>query len=154
MNPTALDGSSVHDALWESIAVLDEHGTIVSTNSTWATFAALNGGQVGGTGAGVAPSELASVGANYIDVCERSGAQFVANGLRSILSHECQHFDANYACPSPLEDRWFLLQVAQCSGGAIVTHSNVTAQLMAAERDRLAPDDDQLTGLPTLPTGL
>jgi DNA-binding CsgD family transcriptional regulator/GGDEF domain-containing protein len=137
--------SPVLDALWASVAVLDDEGTIVGTNDAWTTFSRLNGGAPTATGVGV----------NYIDLCDRSGANFVATGLRSILFEECAHFDVSYACASPLEDRWYLLQASRVPrGGAVVAHSNITSRLLVEDRTILSADDDSLTGLPTLTTGL
>jgi GGDEF domain-containing protein/DNA-binding CsgD family transcriptional regulator len=142
----AIDRSfTVLDALWASAAVIDPLGCIIHTNAAWATFSDLNGGQ---------PSSN-SIGVNYIDVCERSGARFVAHGLRSVLSNECSHFDVNYACPSPLEDRWFTLNAAPLEGGgALISHANITGQMLVDDRSQLTSDDDVLTGLPLLSSGL
>jgi GGDEF domain-containing protein/DNA-binding CsgD family transcriptional regulator len=154
--------------MWACIAVLDQTGTIVDTNTAWNTFLKLNGGPPNASRLGVShdawaqfskemdeEANLTARGVNYIDLCDRSGAQFVAHGLRSVLSRECLHFDVNYACPSPIEDRWFVLEASQLAGGgAMVGHSNITAQILVEDRAQRAVDDDPLTGLPTLSSGL
>lgn len=136
--------AAAYDALWSSVAVLDDHGVIVATNLSWSTFATLNGGQPASTGVGV----------DYIEVCERSGAHSVAHGLRSILSGECAHFDISYSSPSPLEDRWFVVQAARLATGVLVTHTNITGQMLMNDIADVTVDDDPVTRLPTLARGL
>ncbi len=146
MTPLAVDRSfTALDALWPAVAVVDDQAVIVHTNTAWTTFSDLNGGHASSNACGV----------NYIDVCEQSGARFVAHGLRSVLSHECSHFDVNYASPSPLEDRWFMLNASPIDGGgALISHSNITGQMLVDDRSHLTSDDDMLTGLPLLSSGL
>ncbi len=86
-------------------AVLDATGVVVETNEAWRVFALLNEGRPDATGPGT----------NYLRVCDRAynsgikAAGAVAAGLRSILRGGRGTFELEYACPSPIEDRWFRL---------------------------------------------
>ncbi|MBI5090366.1 MAG: PAS domain-containing protein [Actinobacteria bacterium] len=145
MTSTGLEPVSIghgYEGLWAGVAVLDERGVIVSTNATWDLFQRLNGGR------------SVDIGTNYIDVCERAGSHTVAHGLRSVLKGECAHFDLTYACPSPIEERWFRLEAAAIAGGVLVTHTNVTARMLTNDFGECAADDDPLTRLPTMARGL
>jgi diguanylate cyclase (GGDEF)-like protein len=140
--------SFAFDRLTAIAAVLDESGVIVDTNEAWRLFAHLNDGSIRSTGPGV----------NYLDVCDRAaacgagGAAAAAAGLREILDGAREHFDLEYPCASPNEDRWFLLQASSApvanGAGVVLFHVNMTAR--KAIEDRLAVDAerDELTGLP------
>ena len=129
--------SFAFDRLSAIAAVLDGSGVIIDTNEAWRLFAHLNDGTVSSTGPGV----------SYLDVCDRAaaggteGAAAVAAGLRQILAGEREHFALEYPCPSPDEDRWFLLEAssAPVAGGAglVLFHVNTTSRklLVRAARD-------------------
>lgn len=106
--------------------LLNDRGIIVDTNETWRLFAHLNDGEASATGLGV----------NYLEVCDRaaargSGAAAVAAGLRSILAGESTHFDFEYSCDSPSEERWFRLQASSVpvsdGSGVVLFHVDITA---------------------------
>ena len=128
--------------------VLDAHGVILDTNESWRLFTHLNEGDVASSGCGT----------SYLDVCDRSaaagveGAAEVAAGLRQVLDGERDRFDFEYPCPSPIEDRWFLLQAAAApvvaGSGAVVQHIDITARKLAADAMTALADNDALTGLP------
>jgi len=140
--------AAAFDRLGACAAVLDSNGVIVDTNRAWRLFAHLNDGAALSTGIGV----------NYLDVCDRAAAAGVhvsgdvASGLRQILSGERDQIDAEYPCPSPTEDRWFLLQASAlpvCDGaGAAVFHVDITPRKQLTDRLGVLADHDPLTGLP------
>ena len=140
--------SFAFDRLSAIAAVLDDSGVIIDTNEAWRLFAHLNDGPIESTGPGV----------NYLDVCDRAaasgtiGAAATAAGLRAILAGEHEHFDLEYPCASPNEDRWFMLQAsaAPVDGGAgvVLFHVNMTARKVIEERLSAEADHDELTGLP------
>lgn len=105
---------SVINSMHANIAVLDRHGTIIAINKDWETFALKNGAD--------ATLQRVSIGANYLEVCERATrdigeeAQKILNGLRSVLSHSADAFAYEYACHSPTEQRWFMLNASPLSG--------------------------------------
>lgn len=117
----------VINSLSAHVAVLDAQGVIVAVNQAWQRFATENGGD----------ETKLSLGANYLDMCQQNlnlpadkialaalqGIQAVINGIQSSFSLE-------YPCPSPTEERWFLMQVQPLGGnrkGVVVAHENITA---------------------------
>ena len=140
--------SFAFDRLSANAVVLDDAGVIVDTNEAWRLFAHLNDGPIRTTGPGV----------NYLDVCDRAaasgtaGAATTAAGLRAILHGESEHFDIEYPCPSPAEDRWFMLQASSApvadGAGIVIFHVNMTARKMLEVRLASEAEHDELTGLP------
>ena len=128
--------------------MLDGDGVIVDTNRAWRLFAELNDGSLLTTGIGV----------NYLDVCDRAAdagvsiSGEVAAGLRRILNGERQQIDVEYPCPSPTEDRWFLVQASALPvgdrTGAVVFHVDVTTRKQLADQVAMLAELDPLTGLP------
>lgn len=124
---------AILNALPANIALVDSHGTILSTNESWRRFATANA---------LHGPEFA-VGENYLDVCERATgncseeARATAAGIRRVLNKEVADFTMEYPCHSPTEKRWFLLRVSPMhedkSGGAVVMHINITEQKLAAQ---------------------
>ena len=140
--------SFAFDRLSAIAAVLDDAGVIVDTNEAWRLFANLNDGS----------SRTTGIGVNYLKVCDRaaasgtSGAAAAATGLRAILDGERDHFDLEYPCPSPEEDRWFMLQAssAPVAGGAgiVLFHVDMSARRLLEDRLIGEAEHDELTGLP------
>jgi diguanylate cyclase (GGDEF)-like protein len=140
--------AAAFDRLSPCAAVLDSDGVIVDTNQAWRLFAQLNDGSLLTTGIGV----------NYLDVCDRAAdagvsvSRDVATGLRRILSGERQQMDVEYPCPSPTEDRWFLVQASALPvgdrTGAVVFHVDVTTRKQLADQVAMLAELDPLTGLP------
>jgi PAS domain S-box-containing protein len=123
---------AVLDSLAANIAVLDRDGNIIAVNEDWRRFAREN------DGAAIADS----VGANYLDVCrraqERGDGQIEATlaGIQAVLDGVRSNFTVEYSCDSPSEKRWFLMSVTPLGGergGAVVTHTNITARKQAEE---------------------
>jgi diguanylate cyclase (GGDEF)-like protein len=98
---------------------------------------------------------------SYLDVCDRAGtgaadgaaeAAAVASGLRQLLSGEREHFDLEYPCPSPEEDRWFMLQASAApvsnGAGVVLFHVDITARKLLGDRLASLAGCDALTGLP------
>ena len=142
--------SFAFDRISATAAVLDAEGVVVDTNQAWRLFTQLNDGSPQRTGVGV----------NYLDVCDRAAdpetqgtleAAVVARGLRQILDGEREHFDFEYPCSSPDQDRWFMLQASATpvSGGAglVLFHVDMTAHKLLADCLTAEADHDALTGL-------
>lgn len=121
---------STLEAIPASIVVLDVHGTIISTNQAWTTFAAANGGTLNAGG----------VGANYLAVCDAASADGIeeasrfAAGIRDVMSGEIPRFSMEYACHSPEQQRWFVGYVTPFMGNG--PNSVVIAHVDVSERKR------------------
>ncbi|WP_395732780.1 PAS domain S-box protein [Prosthecobacter sp.] len=125
---------AVINSMMANIAVVDRHGTIITINDGWERFALENGAD--------ASLSAVGVGANYLDVCQRSmqelgdEARHVMEGLRSVLDHSQPTFKYEYACHSPTELRWFTMQVSPLSrkeGGAVIAQINITDRKRAEQ---------------------
>jgi diguanylate cyclase (GGDEF)-like protein/PAS domain S-box-containing protein len=129
-------------------AVLDATGVVVETNEAWRLFASLNEALPDTTGPGV----------DYLRVCDRAyefgveTAGAVAAGLRTILDGERSSFELEYACPSPLEERWFLLHASTApvddGVGIVLFHVDISTRKLLTARLAQNADLDPLTGLP------
>ena len=140
--------TSTLNALSQQLCVLDETGTIIAVNNAWRDFAIANGGRV----------TSVSEGANYLAVCDAvtagradEGPSF-AEGIRAVLSGERDIFEIEYACHSPLQQRWFIAKVAPFSGDgprrAVITHSDISGRKSAEEQLLYQAHYDHLTNLP------
>jgi len=117
---------SVTDSFSVHVAVLDENGTILTTNRAWREFAQTN------------PPVTANVceGANYLAVCDRAtgcGADdsaAMAAGIRAVLRRQEREFVLEYPCHSPDEKRWFQARVTRFLDDGVprivVAHANLT----------------------------
>ena len=147
MSTSRATGLTVFNALPDAAALVDPAGTITDVNPAWRTFADLSGGDLSQTGAG----------ANYFEVCRRAAAagdvdsRAVAEGLEGVLSGRLRAFEHRYPCPSPIENRWFVVRItplADPTGGALVCHLDVTAWKLTEDRLVFRASHDPLTGLP------
>jgi hypothetical protein len=99
----------VLDAILAPTCVISQDGTIDVVNAAWTSFIADNGGTVAACGEG----------ANYLAVCDetRSGspdrvtASEVGQGIRGVLAGRVSHYEHDYPCHSPHQERWFTTQV-------------------------------------------
>ncbi len=120
----------VLDSLTAEIAVLDEHGVIVTVNAAWQNFGRDND----------SPDPVDFVGANYLTACEAAIQQGdpiayqVADGIRAVLAGSQAQFSIEYPCDAPHQPRWFTLTVLplhQARPGAVVIHQNITERKLA-----------------------
>lgn len=116
------------DAVGSSLVVLDHEGLIVEVNRSWLQFGHDNG---------LLPGH-ASVGSNYLDVCEAAvsaDGNAAAQGIRKVIAGEVSSYAQLYACHSPQEERWFQLQVTSFAHAPflMLIHQNVTV-LQAAQQ--------------------
>ena len=128
------------DALSAHVAILDDRGVILATNSAWQRFAERNG-----AGAAI------GIGANYLAVCDHcsNGAEAdaegeegcdgdagkVADGIREVIAHDRDIFELEYPCHSPTKQRWFVVRATRFPEGGpdcvVVAHENVTQRKLA-----------------------
>jgi diguanylate cyclase (GGDEF)-like protein/PAS domain S-box-containing protein len=141
---------SVLDGLTAHVCVIDATGVIVTVNRAWLDFAASNGGSL---------VDLQE-GANYLGFCElaasRSTPDAAESGqflvlLREVLAGHRTHFQFEYACHSPSEQRWFMVRVSQIEASDppryVVTHDDVTALKLAQQALIMQATTDELTGV-------
>jgi hypothetical protein len=138
------------EALSMSAAILDADGTIRATNMSWRLFSRLNG----------APEPGAWVGTSYFDPCraavargdaEAADAERAMEGIRAVCEGRRDVFEMEYPCPSPDEERWFLLRASPLPGrhaGAVVSHLDVTRRKRLEQRLEHSASHDPLTGFP------
>jgi PAS domain S-box-containing protein len=132
---------AVLDAVSANVAVLDRDGGIVAVNEPWRAFARENAGRHADHAPGT------GVGANYLEVCRvaaaigAEGARDVHDGILSVLRGEAKTFSYEYPCHAPDRLRWFLLTVSPLGGahgGAVVSHTDITASRRLSEELRAA----------------
>lgn len=122
------------DALPAQIAVLDGEGRIISTNRSWDAFAREND----------ADETSASVGVNYLAVCDRAAAagnddaRQTAGLIREVLAGNRTENSFECACHTPTQQRWFLCWITRFDGPGpmrlVVAHDNITPVKQAQER--------------------
>lgn len=116
------------DALPETIAVIDQVGTLRMVNQAWKRFAQANSrGQD-------ADALALGVGVNYLQVCRRvhglAAQEAVAalQGIERVLQGRQDRFTLEYSSHSITQQRWFRMDVTPLpqQRGAIITHHDVT----------------------------
>ncbi len=138
---------AILDSLAAHAAVLDADGTVVVANRAWKAFGEEH------------PDDpwRPPVGQNYLEACERaarSGSELapsVADAIRSILSGAQDRFHLDYSWTVDDETRWYSLRVAALelsSGGAVVSHTEITSRKRAEMKLAHQALHDPLTGLP------
>lgn len=111
------------DAFQENIALINTNGKIYATNTAWKRFARENG----------APKDYTDIDRNYLSLLTAAGSFEEAAGIRAVLSGSIPFYDSSYACPSPREDRWYLMRVTPLKEqgdivGAVISHRNITQE--------------------------
>ena len=119
--------TDVLNSLTSNIAVLDKDGIIMAVNDPWRKFALDNSSS---------DTIISDIGKMYLS--ERSGCidetddewdDAAIKGLHAVLGGEQDRFALEYPCHSPLEKRWFIMNVSEFHGsrsGAVVSHSDIT----------------------------
>jgi diguanylate cyclase (GGDEF)-like protein/PAS domain S-box-containing protein len=129
------------NSLSEQIAVLDHDGVILEVNDAWRRFAIENSTESG------KPAKNTEVGVNYLNFYQgkpvdlMEDTQVSYDGIRSVIENRLPSFSTEYPCHSPNEFRWFLMCVNRLNtkkGGAVISHTNITAQKMAEVDLRIA----------------
>ncbi len=118
------------DEVGANIAVLDQHGVILSTNRPWREFAAANR-----LADGSLPRST-DIGSNYLDICRLASgsvaecARAVHEGIRAVLDGRRNSFSLEYPCHAPDEQRWFMITLKPVRRSmpreVVVMHIDVT----------------------------
>ena len=138
-DPVSLDAPSVLqatlDALPSQIAVLDQHGTIVTVNRAWEHFAKECG------------AAKWTLGTNYLHGCESDSSPYgeqgseMAGGTRAVLLSRLDEFSVEFPRSSSHGERWFSARVSRFEdgdwAGVMVTHEDITRRWMAEAQTRL-----------------
>ena len=132
---TVLNSLSAH------IAILDETGVILETNSAWRNFARKGG----------MPSDYDDRGTNYIKVCEATvgddaeDARQVARGIRSVINGEIEEFLYDYPCHSDDGPHWYYMRVIRMAGDGpirvVASHEEITALKLTEEALRKSQEE-------------
>jgi signal transduction histidine kinase/CheY-like chemotaxis protein/HPt (histidine-containing phosphotransfer) domain-containing protein len=142
---------STLDALPSHVAILDESGAILDTNTAWRAFAETLNGPASTPATGTASLRPAGAGDNYLASCDQAAghglqaAAALAAGIRSVINGQAASFAQEYPIDSggaagsgAAPKRWFVCRVSRYPGApgeptrVVVAHEDIT-QRMAAE---------------------
>lgn len=138
------------DALDAPTCAVAADGRIVAVNRAWKDFMSENGGD----------PEKCGRGNSYLQVCtlvpgdsaEATMAAQVGEGLREVLAGGLERYQFTYPCHSPDVERWFSVRITPAkvdgTGGAVITHVDVTDMHIVQRRLSHQTLHDSLTGLP------
>ena len=117
---TVLNSLSAH------IAILDQDGVILETNTAWRQFAVGNG----------MPEDYDAIGTNYLDICDASkgsdegDASKVAEGIREVISGNIDEFLYDYPCHTKTQKHWYYMRAIRMAGKGpvrlVVSHEEIT----------------------------
>jgi len=127
LNRTVLNSLSAH------IAILNQEGVILETNSAWRQFAINNG----------MPEDYDDRGANYLEICDtstgsdESDAHRVAEGIREVIDGSIDEFLYDYPCHSKNEQHWYYMRAIRMVGDGpvrvVTSHEEITALKLTEE---------------------
>ncbi len=139
-------GAAVWEVFPAHVALLDRDGMVVSVNRAWRQFGLRGGG-----------STTTGLGSNYVEVCDRAAAEGepeaeqAAGLVRAALAGRDPGRRLDYLCEGLDGPRWFRLQAVPISGqhsGAVVMHTDITADRQHQQEWQRRALHDPLTGLP------
>jgi DNA-binding CsgD family transcriptional regulator len=124
---TVLNSLSAH------IAILDENGVILETNTAWRDYA-VKGGM---------PQDHDYRGSNYLAVCDATkGSDFedarkVATGIRAVIQGELEEFLYDYPCHSEDGPHWYYMRAIRMTGAGpirvVASHEEITTLKLTEE---------------------
>ena len=124
---TVLNSLSAH------IAILDETGTILETNTAWRNFSVKGG----------LSEDHDHRGTNYLEICESTrgsdadDARRVAEGIRAVIGGEVEEFLYDYPCHSEDGPHWYYMRAIRMSGPGptrvVASHEEITALKLTEE---------------------
>jgi DNA-binding CsgD family transcriptional regulator len=132
---TVLNSLSAH------IAILDENGVILETNTAWRTYAIKSG----------MPEDHDDRGINYLAVCdatkgsESENARKVAEGIRTVICGELEEFLYDYPCHSEDGPHWYYMRAIRMSGPGpvrvVASHEEITELKLTEEALRKSQEE-------------
>ena len=121
------------NSLSAQIAILNQDGVIVETNTAWRNYAINNG----------MPESYDFNGMNYLQVCDASigsdanDAGKVAEGIRSVIQGDLTEFLYDYPCHSKDGPHWYYMRAIRMSGDGpirvVTSHEEITALKLSEE---------------------
>ncbi len=137
--------SGALDAAGAMTVILDHHGRIVAANREWLDMGLLTGARM----------DYVSVGADYLGPVRRAveddepSAADALSSLEAVLSGRAAKSTCEYRCDRPDGPTWYQLEVTSLgdSGGAVVTHREITQRHRLESLLAHHDTHDSLTGL-------
>ncbi|WP_161884460.1 bifunctional diguanylate cyclase/phosphodiesterase [Deinococcus alpinitundrae] len=134
--PTLYHSQPTYSAVSSSLAILDQHGSILEVNDAWKVFGTANGLTLPDHG----------VGSNYFHGRQASlspSSNTGDQGVKGVLSGDLETYDEIYPCHSPEHQRWFHLRVSRLNNRlhTMVIHEDITP-LHDAQTDLLRGADE------------
>ena len=126
---------AILDALTANIAVLDRQGNIIAVNQAWRRFALENGADQDLHGCGVGINYLDVFRSETVDESIVHSLKGAFEGIMSVLDGSQNAFSLEYPCHSPMQKRWFLMNVTPLPqmSGAVLAHIDITERKLAEE---------------------
>lgn len=126
-NATRELARTVLNSLSAHIAILDETGAIIETNTAWQNYGLKSG----------LPEGYDDRGVNYLEICnattgrEAEIAKRIADGIRAVISGELAEFLQDYPCHSENSQHWYYVRAIRMAGSGpirvVVSHEEITA---------------------------
>lgn len=144
---------AVLNSVAAEIAVLDHEGVILEVNEAWRRNETDGVRTSGHNRPGM------DVGSNFLVACQGMEADATTgdgmsaqDGIRAVLAGRIARFFLEYACHSPLQQRWFSMSVTPLDGearqAAVVSLEDITERIQMAHQVREMAFYDPLTSLP------
>jgi DNA-binding CsgD family transcriptional regulator len=132
---TVLNSLSAH------IAILDQNGVIIETNTAWRNYANNSG----------LPEDHDDRGINYLAVCDATkgsdadDARKVAEGIRGVIRGELEEFLYDYPCHSEDSPHWYYMRIIRMKGAGpvrvVISHEEITALKLTEEALRNSQEE-------------
>ncbi len=132
---TVLNSLSAH------IAILDENGVILETNTAWRNYA-VKGGM---------PADHDDRGINYLAICDATkgidsdDAAKVAEGIRAVIRGEVEEFLYDYPCHSEDGPHWYYMRAIRMTGAGpirvVASHEEITALKLTEDALRKSQEE-------------
>ncbi len=132
---TVLNSLSAH------IAILDENGVILETNTAWRNYA-VKGGM---------PADHDDSRINYLAICDATkgidsdDAAKVAEGIRAVIRGEVEEFLYDYPCHSEDCPHWYYMRAIRMTGAGpirvVASHEEITALKLTEDALRKSQEE-------------